>query len=140
MKLLLIRHGDPDYDHDCLTPAGQREAALLAERIAARPVRDYYVSTMGRARETAAPTLQRAGRTAVECDWLREFQVPIARPDKNGELYHIPWDWLPQDWLADPILLDPFRWHEHPVFARSEVRAAYGRVVAAFDELLAGDG
>ena len=34
MRLLLIRHGDPDYVHDDLTETGKREAALLAERIA----------------------------------------------------------------------------------------------------------
>ncbi|MBR0355296.1 MAG: histidine phosphatase family protein [Oscillospiraceae bacterium] len=139
MKLLLIRHGDPDYETDSLTPVGRREAELLAERIAPLPVREYYVSTMGRALATAAPTLQKAGREAIRCDWLREFEVPVPRPDREG-LYHIPWDWLPQDWLADPILLDPFRWQEHPVFAGYGVREAYDRVCAAFDEVLAGHG
>ncbi|MBR5343428.1 MAG: histidine phosphatase family protein [Oscillospiraceae bacterium] len=139
MKLLLIRHGDPDYETDSLTPTGQREAELLAERIAPLPVRDYYVSTMGRALATAAPTLAKAGREAIPCDWLREFQIPVPRPDREG-LYHIPWDWLPQDWLADPILLDPFRWHEHPVFAGYGVREYYDRVCAAFDGVLAEHG
>ena len=139
MKLLLIRHGDPDYETDSLTPTGQREAELLAERIAPLPVRDYYVSTMGRALATAAPTLAKAGREAIPCDWLREFQIPVPRPGKEG-LYHIPWDWLPQDWLADPILLDPFRWHEHPVFAGYGVREYYDRVCAAFDVVLAEHG
>ena len=41
MKLLLIRHGDPDYENDCLTPVGQREAEALAERIAPLPICDY---------------------------------------------------------------------------------------------------
>ena len=139
MKLLLIRHGDPDYENDSLTPTGRLEAEYLSERIAPLPVREYYVSTMGRALATAEPTLRKAGREAVPCDWLREFAIPIERPDKEG-LYHIPWDWLPQHWLADPILLDPCRWHEHPVFARSEVRSAYDRVTAAFDEVLAAHG
>ena len=31
MRILLIRHGDPDYDNDTLTEKGRREAALLAE-------------------------------------------------------------------------------------------------------------
>lgn len=139
MKLLLIRHGDPDYEQDCLTPVGQREAEALAARIAPLPVKEYYVSTMGRALATAAPTLQRAGREAIACDWLREFQITIERPDRDG-LYHIPWDWLPQDWLADPILLSADHWYEHPVFARSGVRAAYDRVNAEFDEVLAAHG
>ena len=65
MKLLLIRHGDPDYENDCLTPTGKREAELLAGRIAPLPIKDYYVSTMGRAMETAAPTLRMAGRDVI---------------------------------------------------------------------------
>ena len=139
MKLLLIRHGDPDYEHDCLTPTGQREAAMLAERIAPLPVRDYYVSPLGRARETAAPTLLKAGRTAVECDWLREFSVPVRLPDREG-LYPVPWDWLPQDWLADPRFLSADHWTENPVFAEAGVGEAYQKVVASFDALLAEHG
>ena len=32
MRILFIRHGDPDYANDTLTEKGHREAALLAER------------------------------------------------------------------------------------------------------------
>lgn len=139
MKLLIIRHGDPDYLIDGLTETGKREAALLADRIAPMEIREYFVSPLGRAKATAAPTLKKAGRTAIECDWLKEFSIPIDRPDVDG-MSRVPWDWLPQDWLADPILLDPFRWHENEVFARSEVRAAYDRVCAEFDRVLAEHG
>lgn len=31
MRILMIRHGDPDYEHDSLTEIGRREAALLAK-------------------------------------------------------------------------------------------------------------
>lgn len=34
MKLLIIRHGDPNYDIDSLTPKGWKEVAYLSERIA----------------------------------------------------------------------------------------------------------
>ena len=34
MKILLIRHGEPDYEEDGLTEKGKREAAFLAGRIA----------------------------------------------------------------------------------------------------------
>ena len=61
MRLLLIRHGDPDYEKDGLTAVGRREAELLAERIAPMDVAAYYVSTMGRASETARYTLEKAG-------------------------------------------------------------------------------
>ena len=33
MKLVLVRHGDPDYENDTLTDKGKREAQLLAGRM-----------------------------------------------------------------------------------------------------------
>lgn len=139
MRLLLIRHGDPDYVHDDLTETGKREAALLAARIAPLPVRDYFVSPLGRAKATAAPTLQRAGRQAAEKDWLQEFSIPIARPDVRG-MSRIPWDWLPADWLQDERLRSAERWRENEIMAAAHVGEAYDRVVAAFDALLADYG
>ena len=65
MRLLFIRHGDPDYDHDCLTPLGQREAALTADRLASLPIDEVYVSPLGRAQETAQATLAKNGMTAT---------------------------------------------------------------------------
>ena len=40
MKLLFIRHGDPDYTIDSLTEKGWKEAEFLSEKIAALDVRD----------------------------------------------------------------------------------------------------
>ena len=140
MRLLLIRHGDPDYDADGLTETGRLEAELLARRIAPMDIAEYYVSTMGRALETARPTLAAAGRTAVECDWLREFSIRVHRPDRGGELSFVPWDWLPQDWLKEPVLLDREHWWEHPVFAEMDLKSAYDRVIAAFEQVLADRG
>ena len=59
MRLLIIRHGDPDYVKDSLTEKGWKEAALLAERIAKLPVKEFYVSPLGRAKDTASLTLQK---------------------------------------------------------------------------------
>ena len=33
MRILIIRHGDPDYENDTLTEKGHREASLLAEKL-----------------------------------------------------------------------------------------------------------
>ena len=33
MKLLIVRHGDPDYEKDSLTEKGWREAEYLAEKL-----------------------------------------------------------------------------------------------------------
>ena len=59
MKLLFIRHGDPDYTIDSLTEKGWKEAEFLSEKIAALDVRDFYVSPLGRAKDTASCTLRK---------------------------------------------------------------------------------
>lgn len=56
MKLLIVRHGDPDYEHDCLTEKGWREAALLADRLTRTEAKAYYVSpSEGPARPPPSP-------------------------------------------------------------------------------------
>ena len=52
MKILLIRHGDPDYAIDSLTEKGWREAKLLSNRLEKLEIRDFYVSPLGRARKS----------------------------------------------------------------------------------------
>lgn len=57
MRILIIRHADPEYHGDTLTAAGHAEAAALGARLArgleGRP--DFlYTSPLGRARDTAS--------------------------------------------------------------------------------------
>ena len=103
MKIIIIRHGDPDYVHDSLTPKGWREADLLADRVARMDVTQFYVSPLGRAKDTASVTLKKMNRTAIECEWLREFDAPIHRPDVAGQEKNT-WEWLPQDWAEETVL------------------------------------
>ena len=140
MKLLFVRHGDPDYEHDALTDKGVREAALLAPRLAAlEGVRGCYVSPLGRAKATAAPTLARAGWTWEEMPWLREFAPRIRRPDAPDK-WNIAWDWLPQDWTADERFYDKDRWAEPPAMAAAGVGDEARWVAQGLDEVLAGHG
>ena len=67
MRSLLIRHAEPDYSVDSLTPKGRVEAELLSRRMAGYDIRDYYVSPLGRARDTAAYTLEKTGREIPVC-------------------------------------------------------------------------
>ena len=58
MRILLIRHGDPDYAHDTLTAQGRKEAQLLARRLAAyvSETLAYYDSgQQGENRDTVPP-------------------------------------------------------------------------------------
>ena len=84
MKLLIVRHGDPDYTIDSLTEKGWKEAECLSEKLKNLEVKDFYVSPLGRAKDTASCTLKKTRRTAIEKEWLREFAPRILRPDKGG--------------------------------------------------------
>ena len=139
MRLLIIRHGDPDYARDSLTEKGWREASLLADRISRLEVRDFFVSTQGRAKDTASVTLKRMNRTSIECDWLREFSPLIKRPDLT-EGNGIVWDWLPQDWTKEEDFFLKDKWAENPVMQMGRVKESYNDVVSKFDYLLAEYG
>ena len=138
MKLLLIRHAEPAEDGG-LTEKGKREAELLAERIAPLPVQEYYVSPLQRAAETAEPVLRKTGRKAETLGWLREFDVPTAKPDWET-LSPVPWNWLPGDWLSDPRFLSAEHWPENEIFRQAGVGEVYGKVTAAFDDFLSEHG
>ncbi|MDE6433274.1 MAG: histidine phosphatase family protein [Lachnospiraceae bacterium] len=139
MKLLIVRHGEPDYERDSLTQKGFREAEILSERLCHMKIDAFYVSPLGRAKDTAWPTLDKMGRSALECEWLREFAPLIERPDAAGRKC-ISWDWLPQDWMAEECFFDRDRWYEQKNIADSDVKKEYEWVVRSFDELLAEHG
>ena len=77
MKIIFIRHGEPNYEIDSLTEKGWREAELLSKRTAKWNVTDFYCSPLGRAKDTASFTLKNAGREAEILPWLREFDAPV---------------------------------------------------------------
>ena len=77
MKLVFIRHGEPDYTRDSLTEKGMREAAYLGERVKEWKVDGLYVSCLGRARKTAEPVEAALGRKGIVLDWLQEFRAKI---------------------------------------------------------------
>lgn len=139
MRVLIIRHGDPDYERDSLTEKGWREVELLAERLEKTEINDFYVSPLGRARDTAQPTLKRHKKSALICDWLQEFPPQIQRPDKGGEKT-ITWDWLPQDWTADVRYFQAEEWYKTEIMQAGNVEAAYRHVTEGLDRVLAEHG
>ena len=138
MRLLIIRHADPDYEHDTLTPKGRREAQLLAERLKGETIDFCYVSPLGRAKETASAVLKYHTVTSEEKDWLREFPPAVPRP--VAENANICWDWLPEEWADQGIAYSRDSWHEFPYFKNTSVYPEYCHVISSFDHLLADHG
>ncbi|MBQ2669999.1 MAG: histidine phosphatase family protein [Clostridia bacterium] len=138
MRIIFIRHGDPDYERDSLTERGWREAEALSERVNKWKVDNFYCSPLGRAQHTAGVSLKKMGRTAETKDWLREFHAPINDPYDGHE--RIPWDLMPSYWTVRPQLYDKDRWYEAEVMKTGNVSAEFKRVCDGFDAVLKEHG
>ena len=139
MRILIIRHGDPDYSIDSLTEKGHREASLLADMLEREQIDYAYVSPLGRARHTADYTLKRKGMEGEICDWLREFPCRINRPDRSDRKTCV-WDFLPQDWTAVSEYYDKAEWFRTPIMTAGEVEKEYRYVTDSLDGLLCRHG
>ena len=137
MRLLIIRHGDPDYSIDSLTEKGKREAELLSLRMEKENVTAFYLSPLGRAQATARYTLDRMKREAEICDWLREFPAVVNKPN---EYQDCAWDWYPRDLVAYSDFFDREKWMHHPVMEAGGVKEKYENVCRELDALLARHG
>lgn len=121
MKLIIIRHGDPDYSIDSLTEKGWREAELLSERISRLDVKAFYCSPLGRAKDTASLTLKKMNRKAKTLNWLREFE---GRVSINGEMKRA-WDRLPREWTDNDDYYCPDKWLKTDLMQSGTVEKEY---------------
>lgn len=138
MKILIIRHADPDYSIDSLTEKGWREAEYLSEKLTKMKIDAFYTSTLGRAKDTASCTLKKLKREPDGVfEWLKEFPPTIIRPDCGKS---IAWDWLPQDWTKTEEFYSKDEWGNVPVMAQGMVRLEYDRVAEEFDKIIAKHG
>ena len=138
MKILIIRHCEPDYEIDGLTEKGKTEAELLKNRLVKEDITAAYCSVLGRARLTAKPTLEATGLSCEYCEWLKEFGVaPVKLPYLDHE--KAPWDFLPS-YLNDNSGLYSQNWRETDLIKNSNVAAAYEEVCNQFDKVLERHG
>ena len=143
MRIIIARHGDPDYSIDSLTEKGWREAGLLAKRLALSANGTEgnvyaYVSPLGRAKDTASLSLKRLGITAKEQPWMREFHSPVKDPFTGRE--RLCWDFIPEYWMNLPGYFDKDEWHKVSVMGEGKVIAEAERVWNGLDEILSSHG
>jgi len=139
MKLIIVRHGDPNYEIDGLTEKGKREADLLSDRLSRENIKALYCSPLGRARLTAEPTLKKTGLVAEVLDWLREFdyakvKFPYVEAPKSC------WDVLPSYVNTQPLIYHPTEWKKCDFVLGSALPETYDRVAMELDALLAKHG
>ena len=139
MRILLIRHGDPNYEIDGLTEKGKREAFLLAKKLSKEKIDKIYSSPLGRARRTAEPTAKALGLDIEILPFMREFSCKsVNLPYMESPA--VPWDILPGYINEQPLIYSSSEWYKTPFIAESEVYEEYKAVCKEFDEILAHHG
>ena len=157
MRLLIFRHGDPDYAVDGLTAKGKVEAELLARQIRSFGIDEAFVSPLGRARATADYSLKELGIGAEVLEWLQEFPAQFdpnkadteTRNAYKNELHigsdgnyakRIVWDMMPSYFATHPELFDAKAWRNSALSKASNVEEIYDHVTECFDAFLKNHG
>ena len=135
LRILLIRHAEPDYFRDSLTPKGQMEAELLSRRLINYHILDFYVSPLGRAQDTASYTLEKLGRKGETLPWLQEFRGSYPDPE-SGKRRIVAWDVKPRIWTAFPGVMNIETWCDSPAFAGGDIRQIWQETTDGVDALL----
>lgn len=138
MKLLIIRHGDPDYEHDTLTKKGHKEAKLLAKKLKKEKIDYIYSSPLGRAKDTCAYTakaLKMQDKVVIK-DWLREFEPCVPPANKRGFM----WDMLSGEWIDDEQMYDAKNWVRNTMYENCGLEEKLRMVTDGLDGLLLEHG
>lgn len=135
MRIIFVRHGEPDYANDCLTPTGRRQAEAAARRLAGEGITEIYASPCGRAAQTAAYTAALLKLPVTTLDFMREINWGGPGIPHRGH----PWT------LGDMLLEAGFDfaredWREHPWFRENVATVQYGEIAARFDAFLETQG
>lgn len=138
MKIIFIRHGDPDYEHDSLTEKGVREAKLLAKKVKEINPDYVYSSPLGRAELTCKYSQQVCGFDYEVKDWMREFPGLALDPETNKLRY--PWDLMPEFFAAQDELYDGTRWRESSFVNSGDFMEKYDAIAKGLDELILKHG
>ncbi len=138
MRIVFVRHGEPDYAHDCLTERGRIQAELAADRLREEGIEEIWSSPLGRAKETAAAASAVLGLPVRTLDFMEE--VTWGSTD-GAELFAGGHPWAIADEMArQGIGLNRPDWRESPYFRTNRVLDCIDRVEAGIDEWLAGFG
>jgi probable phosphoglycerate mutase len=138
MRIYLVRHADPDYPNNTITPQGHLEAAALGQRMARLGLDRIYASPLGRAIHTMQYTADALKITPTIEPWTAE----LADCDINVD----PWGTLSM-WNVPGELVRaraPYphhdNWHEVPCLSKPFLRERIALLGRHSDEFLARHG
>ena len=136
MRIIFVRHGEPDYEKDCLTETGKAQAEAAAKRLERENIAEIYASPMGRAAQTAAFTAKRLGLPVQTLDYMHE--ISWGGPGVPAEGH----PWTVSDWMISRDDFDFYHadWRQHPSFKNNVALQYLDDISAKFDALLLRQG
>lgn len=135
MKIILVRHGHPDYAKDCLTPLGKEQAEKAAERLKDEGIERIFSSTNNRAYETAEYTARLLSKDITKLDFMREIKWGGIN-DTKALLDGHPWDTSLYA-LSQGLSLMDESWTKKEPFCNNVVFSEIEKVSKHADEWLA---
>lgn len=144
MKIIFVRHGEPDYIKDCLTENGKKQAKNVAVRLKDQHIKAVFSSPMGRAKESAFYTASELGQDVQILDFMHEIDWGD-REDNLEEHGILPYDGHPWT-LAYRMLSESTgyfgssNWPEHHYFSDNKCIDYYMQVSKSIDAFLANYG
>ena len=135
MKIVIIRHADPNYTNGTLTKAGIAEVKALSAYYSDKDFDYIYCSPLNRALLTAKAVIKKK-KINIE-PYLKEFIHSITYKGQK----HVTWDFLPTE-LEDDLkdLNDINRYLDNKYFQQSAIKKKYQYVANNFDKTLAKYG
>ena len=132
MLIFYVRHGDPIYVPDQLTPLGKRQAESVAKRLALYGIDEVYSSTSTRAMQTAEPTCEITKNELHTLEWAHEkhafkdFALPYGDGEKKTWIFSHP-DY--NNFLVSREVRElGYKWYEHPRLAEFHLEQGIERV------------
>ena len=136
MRIIFVRHGEPDYANDCLTERGKIQAAAAAARLAGEGISEIWSSPCGRAAETAAYTAARLQLPVKTLDYMHEISWGGDGIPKAGH----PWTLSSQMIAEQDFDFYTRDWREHPFFSGNLATEYYDMIAPEIDAFLAKHG
>ena len=142
MLLFYVRHGDPIYDPDSLTPLGERQAEAVAKRLALYGIDKVYSSTSNRAKLTAKPTCEILKKTPILLDFANENhawgELTVDTPLGRRWIFHsVKHKELVND---ESFISLGHRWYDHPEFSGGKFKAGIERIERETNSFLSSLG
>ena len=142
MLLFYIRHGDPVYDPDSLTPLGKRQAESVAKRLALFGIDEVYASTSTRAMQTAQPLCELLHKELKTLDFLHEDNMEPMRLREEGKKPIWIWThpYYSQVFTRRDVRELGDKWYTHPELEKFHCENVVLPIQKSMDEFFASHG